>query len=132
MADEWADARERALERMVEQAAQTARRLREALGPHISAEAAEEQGRQAAQYLRELHQLGAMQTPDLAEIMRRAYGAHGQPPAPKPASLVAGVARLLGTSEATARDWLIAKVSAFRGESEATTAARLAGEEGTI
>ena len=112
MADEWADARERALERMVEQAAQTARRLREALGP-IDGKA-------------------AMQTPDLAEIMRRAYGAHGQPPAPKPASLVAGVARLLGTSEATARDWLIAKVSAFRGESEATTAARLAGEEGTI
>jgi hypothetical protein len=40
--------------------------------------------------------------------------------------LVDGVRRLLGlTREEDARDWLIAKVAAWRGESEATTTRRL-------
>jgi hypothetical protein len=128
MGEEWFDAVNAGAER----ARQAVQRLRETLTPHVSADAAEMQARQSAQYLRELQQLAVMQTPDLAEIMRKAYGAHAPAPAVKPAGLVPGVARLLGTNEATARDWLIAKVSTFRGESEATTAARLAGEEGAV
>jgi hypothetical protein len=126
MGEEWFDAVEAAGER----AKQAVQRLRDSLMSHVSADEAAAQGRQSAQYLRELQQLAAMQTPDLAEIMRKAYGAHAPAPAAKSAGLVAAVARLLGTNEATARDWLIAKVSTFRGESEATTAARLVGEEG--
>lgn len=39
--------------------------------------------------------------------------------------LIPRLAALLGTDDATARDWLVAKVAAFRGESEADTEARL-------
>lgn len=50
-------------------------------------------------------------------ILRMAEGA--------PDPLIPRLAALLGTDDATARDWLVAKVSAFRGESEADTERRL-------